>query len=173
MKRGFTLIELLVSISIFTLISAAVIVNLRGGSKGGELRLQASNVASFLRQAQVMTLAGEQHNGVTPTGGFGVVITSCTTTPCSVILFADENSNFSYDAPDELVQTIELGQVQIPSVSPSAPLTINFKPPRPYICFDGTCSGINEADIELGLATGSYTQHVRVNQVSGQITSGD
>ncbi len=173
MKRGFTLVELLVAIGIFTMISAAVVANLRSGSRGGELRLQASNLASFLRQAQVMSLAGEQHNGVTPTGGFGVQISACTATPCQVILFADENSNFIYDAPGELVQTIELGQAQIQSVLPVTPLHINFKPPRPYICFEGICSGAGEADITLGLNEGNLEQHVRVNQISGQITSGN
>jgi len=162
----------MVSIVIFGLISTAVIVNLRSSSPAGEIRLQADNIASLLRQAQVQSYSGESFNGIVPTGGYGVYFATCLTPPCKVTLFADFNNNFTLDPADEFIQDISLGtQTTILNLSYQGPTAVVFKPPKPLICFNNTCSGIGEFRVTLGNLKDSSTVDVVVNQASGQISS--
>jgi len=161
-----------VAIAIFGLISTAVIVNLRGSSPSREVQQQANNISSLLRQAQVMSFAGEPLNGTVPTGGYGVDFNVCTTPPCSVTMFGDLDNSFSYDPATETFNQVSLGpNVTIESISEGAPMSVIFKPPRPYTCFNGVCSGIGELVITLGSTEVTRTIDVTVNQISGQISS--
>jgi prepilin-type N-terminal cleavage/methylation domain-containing protein len=173
MKRanGFTLVELIVAMTIMVLITTAAVANLRGNSPERQLRDQSRNLASLLRQAQVQAIAGEPADGVVPIGGYGVVIASCSTPPCSAILFADKNGNFALDS-GEARQTVSLGaEITVESVSVSDPLNILFRPPAAFICFNNICSGSGAADIVLGARGSTKTTTVSVNQLSGQISS--
>jgi len=168
---GFTIVELLVAIAIFALISTVAFVNIRGSSPSREVQLQANNLSSLLRQAQVQSSAGEPFSGAPPIGGFGVFVEQCSTAPCSVVLFADVDGSFTLDAGEE-VQTVSLGShVTIDTISTGSGVHVIFKPPRPFTCFDDVCSGINELTITLGSQKTSKKVPVIVNQVSGQVTS--
>ncbi len=171
-NKGFNLVELLVSIAIFGMIAGAAMVNLRGSSPTREIQFQADNIASLLRQAQVMSLAGEPHNSVVPSGGYGVSFALCAAPPCSVTLFADLNNNFILDPGAEEVNNVVLGtNVTITAISTGDPTNVVFKPPRPFICFNTTCSGVGEFTATLGSSQVTKTIDVTVNQVSGQISS--
>lgn len=171
-ERGFTLVELIVAIGIFTIISMMVVANLRGGSPTRDLQLQAKNLDSLLRQAQVQSLAGEPFGGIVPIGGYGVLIATCAAPPCSVTFYADVDGNFTFDGPAEEIQQISLGaEVTINAISLGDPVHINFKPPRPFTCFNNQCSGVGEVTITLGHLQTPQTHDVLINQVSGLISS--
>ena len=171
-QRGFNLVELLVAISIFGIIATAVVANLRGGSPGNEMRLQADNISSLLRQAQIQSATGQPFNGSPPIGGYGVFIETCTSTPCSVALFADADGNFTYDSATEQIQEVSLGSsVIISTISTGSPLAILFKPPRPYMCFGSECSGVEEITVTLGNVQNDQTVTITANQISGSISS--
>ena len=168
---GFTIVELITAIAIFALIATVAFVNIRGASPSREVQLQANNLASLLRQAQVQSSAGEPFNGASPIGGFGVFVAQCSTAPCSVVLFADVDASFTMDGGEE-VQTVSLGShVTIDTISTGAAVHVIFKPPRPFTCFDDVCSGINELTITLGSDKTAKTAPVVINQVSGQVSS--
>lgn len=59
MNRGFTIVELLVALGIFAVISSVVMVNFNAGNRNSELRLGADLLASFIRDAEARTAAGE------------------------------------------------------------------------------------------------------------------
>lgn len=169
--HGFTLVELIVAIGIMAMITTLAIVNLRGQQPTELVRDQARNVASLLRQAQVQAISGQPTDGVVPIGGYGVVVASCATPPCSVQLFADKNGNFALDS-GELQQTVSLGQsVTIQTVTPQDPINILFKPPSAFVCFNNSCSGSDTAVITLGVKTAANTSTISVQQLSGQISS--
>ena len=171
-QQGFNLVELLVAIAIFGIISTAVVANLRGGSSGNELNLQADNISSLLRQAQIQSSTGQPFNGNPPIGGYGVSLATCSTPPCSVTLFADENGNFAYDGAAEEIQVVTLGSaVTINAISEGSPFAILFKPPRPYMCFGTECSGIGEATITLGSVQSDKTLTITANQISGSVST--
>ena len=59
-SKGFTLVELLISVSIFTLITAMVVVNFRAGAEQSDLRRAAQAVAGNIRELQTMAQTGRQ-----------------------------------------------------------------------------------------------------------------
>lgn len=72
-QRGFTLIEMLISLSIFALITGFTAANYRTGRRTDELRQGSQLLASSIRRAQTMALAGE---GVFLCAGNGSACTS-------------------------------------------------------------------------------------------------
>lgn len=171
MKPGFTLIELIVAITIFSLITLAAVVNFRGTSPDTQLRLQAANLSSVLRQAQALSQGGQPFVGVVPSGGYGVQIATCSVPPCNITLFADQNSNFTMEAPAEVVETISLGEaITIAGLNFSSPIHVVFRLPAGAICFDNACSGAVPLEVTLGARGSTSTKILTVNQVSGQIS---
>lgn len=169
-ERGFNMIELLVAISIVALISLVAWPNLRNNPN--QLEFAATNMASVLRKASSMSLAGQKTNGAFPEGGYGVRIEQCTTTPCTFRIYADNNANQAYDGGAEELPTEVYrldGQVEITTVTPS-PLDIVFRPPVPYVCINQACSGVSYAEVVLTDTRVGATRTLRLNQVSGQIT---
>lgn len=170
-NKGFSLIELIVAISIFVIITTVVVVNLKGGSPSQEVLLQSKNLDSLLRQAQMQSFAGEPFEGVFPIGGYGVLVSTCSAPPCSVTMFADFNTNFVFDANEEVKTEILGSNVTVESISTGNSLHVIFKPPRPFTCFDNVCSGIDTATITLGSTETTKTAEVVIDQVSGLVSS--
>ena len=79
-KGGFTIIELIIAIAIVALITGIVLVNYRVGQRQQTVRAEAQKLASTLRDAQNMALAGRTylHPGQTeekvPEYGYGVYV---------------------------------------------------------------------------------------------------
>lgn len=171
MKPAFTLVELLIAITIIGLITAAAVANFRGTNPETQLRLQASNLASVLRQAQVQAQSGQLFAGSLPSGGYGVAVANCAVPPCSVTLFADQNSSFSLQAPAEVIDEVSLGDVvTINSISTTSPAHVMFRPPAGAICFDNVCAGAAPLVITLGARGTSSTKTITVNQLSAQVS---
>jgi len=128
-SAGFTLLELLVSISIFVIITTAVVINYRSGEQSAQLRLGAENLASTLRLLQTMAQSGktvelcdtqdadgtpDQYANQVCTVGSGVNCDSACTQRVptggygmsivngAVLLFADGNNNHVFDTGEEL-----------------------------------------------------------------------
>ncbi len=134
-RRGFTLVEMLISLGIFAVITGFVMANFRVGSQGDELRLAQQLVASELRRAQTMAIAGQTVNycaaGVrvgqfctsgnsaecggpdgncvrsAPPGGYGVHFTTLETGNRQMILFADVDAgrDHRYEPGEEIRTT--------------------------------------------------------------------
>lgn len=168
MKKGFTLIELLVSLGIFIIVTTMVVTNFRGGSRSDELKIVAETIASNLRRAQNMALAGEQFLGMTPAGGYGVYFNSGN--PDQYLIFADKNGNFSYDANEALPDgSITLPpNIVITGVLPAANSTAVFKPPKPTVYINGgTVNDIIAVTIKHNLS--GKTKKIILNRISGRI----
>lgn len=168
MKKGFTLIELLVSIGIFIIITGMVVANFRAGSRSDELKIAADALVSNLRRAQNMALAGEQINGITPSGGYGVYFKL--SDPDRYIIFADNNGNLIYDLGEELSDGVIIlpKDVGITGVSPQIISSVVFKPPKPTIYINGgTTNDMTTVTFKHNL-TGK-SKKIIVNRVSGRI----
>lgn len=146
-SHGFTLAELLVSIAIIVIVTGAMLVQWRGGSRTTILRRQAQIIVLDLRRAQNLALAATSFQGSVP-NGYGIFFTM--SQPDRYILFADTNSNQLYDSA-EAVETIVLERAttifslrnatgDTPSVNT---LTVFFCPPNPntYIRTDTDIPG--------------------------------
>lgn len=188
---GFTLAEVLVSMFIFTIITTAVVINYRVGNRNTELRLAAEEMASFIRNAQIMAQAGRtvklcaRDDGQlkvceadvsgcttaceaqTPRGGYGIYVRDTTS---ALIFFANSINPDEKDYNDgENVSTIRLqlpSKVSISIINPS-PLTILFEPPRPRTWINHISSG--EAQIILRHTDTDATRTITVKSVSGRI----
>lgn len=170
-QEGFSLVELLVSISIFGILAAAIVVNIRGSSSGREAELQAQNLSSFLQTAQVNSLSGQPHEGSFPLGGYGVHMQVCATAPCTAILFADVDQDGSFDASEEVSQITFGSSVYISEISTGSDLDVVFKPPRPFICINNSCSGAGVTTIDLDTVNSGQTSQVIIDQISGRIST--
>ncbi len=170
MKKGFTLIELLVSIGIFIIVTGMVVTNFRAGSRSDDLKIAAEALASNLRRAQNMGLAGEQIDGMTPPGGYGVNFKL--NVPNSYIIFADKNGNLVYDVnmneelPDGIITLPK--DVVITGVSPAVTSNMVFKPPKPTIYINGDPSA-DVLAVTLKHNLSGNSRKILVNRISGRI----
>ena len=125
----------------------------------------------MLEQAHSSALSGQTFNNATPVGGYGVYFEPCTTPPCLVQYFADANGNFTFDAPAEVIETFSLGpQITLDQIVPVSPVAVLYKPPRPFICFNDQCSGVNQITLSFSHRQSEQIRTLRINQVSGQVS---
>ncbi|OJI07842.1 hypothetical protein BK004_00125 [bacterium CG10_46_32] len=163
-KYGFTLIDLIISITIFALISTAVLINFNAGSRNDSVRQSANIVVQTLRRAQSMTLSGaELSDGTFPVGGYGVRFDAAF--PGSITLFADIDGNFDYTDASEILDTIVLPKENVFS---GATLNVLFSSPDADIYFNGATT---ESSKTLSITTPSagVTQSVIMYRLSGQV----
>lgn len=118
-SQGFTMIELLISISIFTLLSAMVLVKYNSFNIKAEFSNAVEEVVLALRQAQVYGVASKSS---TDSGGaiircpavtgspfdcvYGVHFSSNIGENDKVTIFVDENANYVYDVGETIAETI-------------------------------------------------------------------
>lgn len=103
--KGFSLVELLVVISIFTIITTALVIQQNKWNGRLQLNSKIYDLALFLRQAQIYSLGVRQDTTIPGDSfnlGYGVHFDA--STPGSYIFFSDKNLNQRYDS-GELVQT--------------------------------------------------------------------
>lgn len=59
-RKGFTLVEMLLTVAIIGILSAVVLVNLRGGRDQKDVELAAREIAAGIKEAQNNALAGRR-----------------------------------------------------------------------------------------------------------------
>ncbi len=109
---GLTLIEILVSVAIFVTIATLGIIGYRRVQQNKDLAQSNAELASNIRQVENFALTGQQVEGATPRGGFGVHLSQggeyyslFADTACDAVTDPDE-CNYRYDeGGDQLLQS--------------------------------------------------------------------
>ncbi len=106
-KSAFTLIEMLIVIIITGIIASMVVANMRSGGRSIDIKSDAEKLAGIIKQAQMMSLSGEQFGSpaARPDGGYGVYVTTS-----SYKLFINDNAPSSHqydDGSDTVVQSFD------------------------------------------------------------------
>jgi prepilin-type N-terminal cleavage/methylation domain-containing protein len=195
--RGFTLVEMLVSLSIFAVVTAFVTANFRAGRQGDELRVSSQLVASSIRRAQTLAIAGQtvfwcdggaQDRRTCPGGtdaecgggvcrrdipdGYGAHFSTVDGEDRRVTVFADIDGDLRYDEGEAIrSDSVSSGPfvfVQALAPEDGSALDIVFTPPRPGITFNGDTSQVVAA-IDLAHRETGAVDTVSVNAVSGQV----
>lgn len=198
-NQGFSIIEILISITIFALITVAVISDFRSGEFKNQLSIAAQNVASEIRETQGMVSAGQPTKICmealvitgnceddssecagecienVPAGGYGLVFKDNSE---NIILFGNTDATDGYDAVDEKIRDLKVsptGRVEIGLMHvgglPVEELHIIFMPPTNQVIFDGpdVFGDPEEARIEL-IHQGMFeTREIYINRISGRI----
>ena len=166
-RLGFTLSELLVSISIFALITTAVVANFRAGERADELRLAAEQFASALRELETAAQTGSA-----PRGGYGIHIN---TTATPVVQFFSDGIGGTADKMYNDGEELERSRfafplsVHVQSVFPgTATLDVLFEPPTPTIWINGRQDDF-EARIILHHDKTGQERVVVIKRLSGRI----
>lgn len=200
-RQGFTLVELLVSMAILAVMSGLVVANIRGGSRGDEVRQAEQLVASAFRKAQTQTVAGKTAwrcragnfigktcpNGSdaecgpggicrdeAPPGGFGVRVSVADGSNKHIVIFADADGDRRFDAGEETerLPVAASGHVIIQGVSPLDGQYLEVVFAPPAA--QAWFNGGQEsvtAWVEVVHDSGGETKKISVNRVSGQITA--
>lgn len=197
---GFTMIEMLISLSIFAVVTAFVTANFRAGRQSDEIRLSSQLVATAIRRAQTLAIAGQASPSCVggandkkmclggtaaecpsgacvidvPKGGYGIRLTTVSPDSRKVILFADLDGDRAYDA-GELMRsdTVSPGPfVAVTALNPVASnvLDIVFEPPKPKTWLNNSVA-TPIATITLSHTTTGSSKTVTVNAVSGQVNA--
>ena len=193
--RGFTLPELLVSISIFVIITTAVVVNFRASEESGQLRLGAQTLASTLGALQNMAQTGRvtalcdtppravctgnvaicptgQCSPAIPRGGYGIEISR---PGGAITLFADGNADHLFSPGEALVDMrLNLPRNVIVDDAQSGPydsqsrLTVAFEPPDPAVWINAARAE-PEARIVVRHEKTGGTRSIILRAISGRI----
>ena len=164
-SKGFTLIELTVLMGITIMISGIIFLNFRQGEKNLAIQRAAHRVTQAISEAVSNSLAGKLHGDSVSPGGFGLFLEQNSQ---DIIIFADCNSNQSFDASGgsascegatvatpygEKVSTVTLEKdITVSTLNPCSgtpcQLVITFLPPDPRTLFEPSLAG-NEAQVTL------------------------
>lgn len=145
--RGFSIMELLVATVIFLIITGFVIANFRAGQRHDELELAGRALASNLRQAQSMALAGVQTQAGKTPSGFGIFININKNNKDNQTyqLFADfcEGEGNACDmldtANDPILETFNLGKNI--KITAGEGACVIFHLPNAAVVFSLSCQG--------------------------------
>ncbi len=101
---GFTLVELLVVISIFTIITTALVINQGRWNQRLALKTASIEIGLILRQAQINSLAVREDFAGSGTDKFNVAygVYFDSNVETSYIYFADRDGDSLYDSGEEL-----------------------------------------------------------------------
>jgi len=163
-QAGFTLVDLIISITIFALISTAVVVNFNAGARNDSVRQSANIIAEILRHSQSMTLSGaELSDGTFPVGGYGVRFDA--SDPNKITLFADIDGDFNYTDSLE-----DLENITLPKETTFAGSTLNvvFSAPDADVYFNGVATELSKT-ISITAPSADVTQSIIIYRLSGQV----
>lgn len=164
-EKGFTIVEMIVVVAIIVIISAIVLINYPNAKRQLLIQRATSKLSQDIRRAQSMSVSSKVASvcagGAFPLGGYGIYLNSSTQ---SINIFADCNSNQTFDA-GESVESITLEtDARISSLSPSNPLIITFSPPNPIVYISNIGAGI-EGSIIVNLASDALkTKTIKINK---------
>lgn len=198
-RRGFTLVEMLISLSIFSLVTAMAVANFRVGSQNDELRLAARLMATQIRRAQTLAIAGYSvHSCIGGTSGgqictpgandncagggycsrtvppaWGIRISSVAGENREIVIFADLDNDKEFDRAEAVeYQSISPGpSVYVQSMTPHSVMALDvvFTPPRPTVSLNGSDSA-GIATIILEHLHSEKQINVTVNRVTGFVS---
>lgn len=124
--QAFTLIEMVVVLGITAFLAALLIANMRSGGEEMDLTAEAQKLAGVVRQAQMMSLTGQQINDSRSVYGYGVYVDST-----SYSLFANDYDGFSYaydEGDDTIIRSFSFLD-NIEMTNPASPFYVIFTPP--------------------------------------------
>jgi len=154
-KLGFSLIELLVVIFIIILISGSVLANYGSGQRKYYVSKTSQQLASDLRRAQNMALAGKTQGGIAPKG-YGIHINSAN----QYLIFYNTDTSKLYQGGGVSVILETINTEGGVALSPAS-YDIYFAPPEPLIYLQGSNSGSYSFTVSLGAS--SKTVSIDVN----------
>lgn len=126
LNRAFTLIEMIVVLGITGFMAALLVANMHAGGESMDLTSEAQKLGGVIRQAQMMSLSGQQINSSRPAYGYGVYVDLT-----SYKLFVNDYEGTSYvydDGHDTVVQSFSFPD-EIKMVVPAAAFSVIFTPP--------------------------------------------
>ena len=127
-SAGFTMTELLVVMFIISLLSTSVLISFRNNQKSYGLNQSAQQLISNLRKAQNMAMNKVNINGY---DSYGI----CAETNNNYyIIYADDNSNNTYEPSDVIIETINL----LNNVKINNTLDVFFESPDPKTYINGS-----------------------------------
>ncbi|MCF7907239.1 prepilin-type N-terminal cleavage/methylation domain-containing protein [Patescibacteria group bacterium] len=126
-QRGsFTLVEMVVVLGITAFLAALLIANMRSGGEDMDLTAEAQKLAGIVRQAQMMSLTGQQVNDSRSAYGYGVYVDD---TSYSIFSNDYDGSAYAYDAGgDTVIRSFNFLE-NIEMTNPGSPFYIIFTPP--------------------------------------------
>lgn len=106
---GFTMIELLVTMSIFLMLTGAVLANYRTFNTNALFANASEDVVLSLRQAQVYGASTKGHGAACPGSSFDCSygVHFSTTDPHLIRIFVDVNGNRIYDAGEQFGEVVQ------------------------------------------------------------------
>lgn len=170
--RGFTLIELLVVTSIFLLVFVFTIRGLRDNRRLEEFRLSTEQVASEIRKAQTMAIAGVS-SAILENAAYGLYFNE--EQSGQYLIFVDANATNTYEAEEDTVlSTLTFpNNISLSNVGPEplTSLSIVFVPPQPTIYINGQAV-IAEAAIYLRRSNVADKEgQIKINRLTGRVTA--
>ncbi|MBU1131359.1 prepilin-type N-terminal cleavage/methylation domain-containing protein [Patescibacteria group bacterium] len=175
---GFTLVELIVVVSIFMMVFIFSYQGLRESRHIEEFRVAIEQVASDIRKAQTMALAGVSDQDMSSIA-YGVYF-DATTPAWEYVIFIDDNGDKNYGLEDDIIQTVELPEdIYLIGVEAGSEeiddLAVVFKPPKPMIYInyvEGEEEHATESNITLFRSNVPGKMGVvNVNRITGRITA--
>ncbi len=179
-KKGFSILELIIVAGIMVVLLTLVLINFKGFNRSSALDIEAEEVASLLRQAQVWALTGQTVGG--ERYNFGVKIDECSSGSCQLKLFADLDEDFVYDsAPEEaygqggynLINGVYVANGDLKNNgNPVDELQVVYEAPLAKIYVNGV-ELTDNAQITLSHTNYSAEKNIIINAQSGQINITD
>lgn len=103
MKKAFSLFEFLIVMAVVFILALIIFPYYHTAQQQLSLQRSANKLAQDIRRAQEMAMAAEEFGGSTPSGGYGVYLTTIASN--RYILFADmgPSPNRKYDSGSEQI----------------------------------------------------------------------
>lgn len=168
-KQGFTIIELIIAVAIIVILSGIVLANYHASRRQQTLTAEAQKLASTLRKAQNMALAGEVHkcegDPEPKQHDYGAAVVTIAYPKWECRLFVDCNEDGSYNKFDPI------GDPVIESTE--GPELINFVPSgMPWVVFESPKGFPHPSTPTIRTFTfklGTITKKVLVYKATGRI----